>query len=361
LLFGLAIVAAVAIGLGTLWALRDYANPEFVNGTTAAHEIDAAVGNMIAARFPEVGVGSATCPALLNLTAGRTERCALPVAGKTVHVDVSLRDTVRRDAAWRYRFWTAEALFVRRDAERTIAESLARTYGETFDVHCPGAAVRVLARTSEVTCTVQAPDVTRRSIPVRPLGDDGSMFPDELPHVATRWVRSFGSDVATRREGSVVITGRALEQFVRASAGFQAGGEVGRRGLVGTARCPARVVLHEGTHAGCTVRVGAETQKYDVHFEKGLGLRIDTDENVAVVPALRDFAVRYFERPAFTGGKPANVRVNCTGGVVVFVEPGSAVTCVAKVGAKTIPFYFDILDSEGSFKIVADDSYGTTP
>jgi hypothetical protein len=354
----LAIVAAVMIGLGTVWALRDYANPAFANGVTAAHQLDVTVGDMLAARFPEVRVGAATCPALLDLTGHRIGRCTFPVAGTTMQVDVSTPNGARN-----YRFRTVEALFVRSDAERRLAEMLAQRHGETFDVTCPGPAVRVLAHGAPVTCTVQAPDVTRRSIEVRPFGDDGSMMPGELAGIATRRARVFGADVAARREGSVVIAGRAIEQFLRGSAGAQAQGEVGRRGLVRGARCPANIVLHEGTHAGCTVRIANVTQQYDVHFEKGLGLRIDTEKTVAVVPALRDVATRYFQRPTYTGGKPANVHVDCGRDLVVFVEPGSALPCLANVGAKEIGFRVDILDPGGSFVIVAnaEDRSGTAP
>ena len=111
------------------------------------------------------------------------------------------------------------------------------------------------------------------------------------------------------------------------------------------------------------MRIASLTQQYDVHFDKGSGLRFDTEKSVAVVPALRDVATRYFERPTYTGGTPANVHVDCGRDLVVFVEPGSALPCVANVGAKEIGFHVAILDPTGSFTIVpnAEDRSGTVP
>jgi hypothetical protein len=246
-------------------------------------------------------------------------------------------------------FTDVDALFVTRDAERTIGRRLEATYGERFAVRCPGAAVRIVPRLTPVSCDVEAPDVTRRELMVTPSGDRRTVRSDELAGVTTREARILGAAVAARREGSVTVAGPALERYLRGSAAALDRGEVGRRGLVGAAHCPPRVVLHEGTHARCTVAVADVTLRYDVHFEKGLGLMADRDMSVAVIPALRDFALRYFQRRRLDAHIPYKVDVNCGTGAVVVEEPGSTLRCHAEVGGTPFYFAFRFLDAEGGF------------
>jgi hypothetical protein len=338
-----AVVAAVLVSLGALWALRDYARPAFVNGSVMAHQADIMVGDMIAARFPGVRVGAARCPPLLDLTGERSARCTVPVGGDELAVDVA----IRRDRHG-VDFSDVDALFVTRDGERTIARKLEAMHGERFAVRCPGAAVRVVRRATRVSCDVEAPDVTRREVMVAPYGDRGTVHLDELAGVTTREVRILGAAVA-RREGGVTVAGPALERYLRGSAAALDGGEVGRRGLVGAAHCPPRVALHEGTHARCTVAVADITLRYDVHFEKGLGLRTDLDTSVVVVPALREFALRYFHHRRLAAHIPYRVDVNCGTVPVIVEEPGSTLRCHADVGGEPFYFAFRFLDAEGGF------------
>jgi hypothetical protein len=118
---------------------------------------------------------------------------------------------------------------------------------------------------------------------------------------------------------------------------------------VGAAHCPPRVALREGTHASCTVAVANMKLRYDVHFEKGLGLRADLDSSVAVIPALREFALRYFQRRRLDAHIPYRVDVNCGPVATVVVEPGSTLRCRADVGGEPFSFAFRILDAEGGF------------
>ena len=342
-----AIVTAVLIACGTLWALREYATPLFVNGPETADRIDQEVGDLIAARFPAAAVGAAHCPPFLDLTGHRTAECTLPVSGAELHLVID-SDFVRRIAPAP---GTTDALFVAPDAERTLAAQLTQRFGERFEVRCPGPEVRVISRAPAI-CSVEAPDLARRGIEVTAYGYAGAVYAEPLRGLSTRAERIFGRDVAERTEGSVVIAGSALERYVQGDASADERGEPGRRGLVGRARCPSRIVLREGSHATCTVRVGGLPLRYDVHFEKGLGLRVDTPRNIMVVAALREIAVRYFERPHFTGGKPTLSHVDCGRAAVVLVEPGSSVPCTAKVGADTYSFVFQIDDATGGFRIL---------
>ena len=345
-----AIVAAVLIGLGALSSLADYARPVFVNGSATASQIDDVMGSMIAARFPDVAVGRAHCPVVLNLTGKRTALCGLPVAAGEMRVRIAIPN----EGGYPPPFQNLDALFVTREAERTIAARFAEQYGEPFDVRCPGAAVRVVADHTSVTCSIEAPDVLRRGVDVGVSGQDGDVRVPDLASVPTRAARVFGREIAEQKEGSVAIPGRAMESYVLGSASADAGGAVGRRGLTGAAHCPPHIVLYEGGLTTCTVRVGGLVLTYDVHFEKGPGLYVQARKQIEVVALLRDIATRYFERPQYTGGKPLAAYVDCGAARVAFVEPGSSVPCTAKVGNDTHSFTFEISDAEGHFSIVDD-------
>jgi hypothetical protein len=341
-----AVLAAVLLGVGALWALRDYAQPMFVNGDAMAHHADIMVGDMIAARFPGLGVGPARCPKLLDLTGGRSAQCEILIAGNELSVGVAMRPD-RRDVVFSH----VDSLFVTSDAERTIRRELEAMYGERFDVRCPGAAVRILPRETPVSCHVEAPDVPDRQLNVTPYGERGAVQFEELAGVATREARILGAAVAAQREGGVTVEGRALERYVRGSAAALDHGEVSRRGLLGAAHCPPRVVLREGAHARCTVAVADVTLRYDVHFEKGLGLRADRDISVAVVPALHEFALRYFQRRRVDAHIPYRVDVNCGTVTAVVEEPGSTLRCHADVGGEPFYFAFRFLDADGGFTL----------
>ena len=341
-----AVLTAVVVSFGALWVLRDYAVPFFVNGNTIARQVDGGVGDLIAARFPELQVGAARCPRLLDLTGGRTARCAIPIAGDELPIDVALRSD-RRDID----FNDVDELFVRRAGERAIASKLEEQHGVPFAVRCPGAAVRVLHRPASVTCDVEAPGVSRRDVPATPYAYGGDVQTSPLAGVASRAARVLGTAVADRREGSVAIAGPVLERYLRGSAAFLSHGEVGRRGLLGAAHCPPRVVLHEGTHVSCTVVIADVTLPYDVHFEKGLGLRTDRANSVAVIAPLREVAMRYFRRRSSSIGAPAHLDINCGTVPVIVEEPGSTLRCYADEGVDAFHFTFRFTDAEGDFTI----------
>ncbi len=343
------VLSAAIIAIGAFVVVREYAVPVFANGQVVAHGIDAEAGDLIAARFAGVPVGAARCPLILNLTGQRRGRCAIPIGATELRIDAAF-DLEHRNIAFEH----VDALFVTSDAERTIADQLAGEYGERFAVRCPGPAVRVVPPQTPVVCSIEAPDVMRRGVEVTPAGYAGEVRVEPLLGVATRAFRTFGSAIE-QREGSIFIAGPALEQYVAADTALQSRGEVGRRGLVGGVRCPAHVALREGAHVSCTVRIAGESERYDVHFEKGVGLRIDADKTVEVVPALAEIARRYFERPRYTGGRPLHAKIECDSGTVAFVEPGTQLPCTATVGAKTIDFAFQITDADGDFTIVSSD------
>lgn len=350
MLWAALVVAGLLIACGAIFLLRDYTSPVFVNGSETAARINSQLGDTIAARFPGVTVGTARCPVVLNLTAKRTDHCVLPVGDGELRVGVTLPDRVLVFPMLR----SVDSLFVAQDAERAVRAQLAERYGEPFAVRCPGPDVRIVAGGASVTCSIEADDVPRRGVEVHVSGVGGDVWTEKLPGVATRAARTFGPVVASRTAGGVAVSGRAMERFVRDTAAAAAHGEVGRRGLVGVAHCPPRIVLREGGRTKCTLWVGGLPLRYDVHFEKGPGLFVQADQTIEPLAWLREIATRYFERPNYTGGKPLQARVACGVEKVAFVEPGSTVPCTANVGADKISFTFEIESAQGDFTIVAD-------
>ncbi len=345
-LFVALLVIVGIIELSVWTSIRAYASPYVVGGSEIAQLIDSEVGDMIAARFPAAAVGAAECPNLLDLTERRSARCTVPVSGSLLRIDV-LR-------AWdgrRADFQAVDGLVVLPDAQRAVADDLAYAYGETFNVRCLGPAVRVLPPKTTFICSIEAPDVMRRNLEVSASGYNGDVFPFELDGVAQRQVRILGREVSEQREGGITVDGRALERYVLGSAAIEARGEVRRRGLLGAARCPRRVALKGLEHATCTVRVGGRTLRYDVRFDEGRGLVIDTQQAVEVMPVLRDIAAAYFERSRRTGGKPLRAQIDCGTELVLLVEPGTSLPCTAKVGDESFPFAFQIADPQGGFTI----------
>jgi hypothetical protein len=349
-LFTALIVIAVIIELSVFSSLRDYASPYVVDGRSAAQRIDSEVGDVLAARYPAVAVGSTQCPFLLDLTGRRTAQCTIPVS------DLALRVEVMRPRFAPFRnvdLRPLDALVVIPDAQLEVATVLAHTYGETFDVRCPGPAIRVLTVEAPFTCSVEAPDLPRRNLDVRVIGALDHALPGVLEGVARREVRVFGREVTERERGGVVLKGATLERYVRGDAAFEARGEVGRRNLLGPAHCPPRVVLRDVEHAICSVRVGDRTQRYEARFDQGRGLVVETQQSVVVMAVLRDFATAYFERSAHAGGRPPRARVDCGTSIVALVEPGSSLPCTVQQGDKAFAFVFQIQDPQGGFTIEA--------
>jgi hypothetical protein len=345
-LFVTLLVIVGIVELSVWMSMRPYASPYIVGGHEIALQIDSEVGDMIAARFPAAAVGAAECPNVLDLTERRSARCTVPVSGSPLRIDVRRAYDGRRAD-----FQAVDGLVVLPDAQRAVADDLALLYGEPFDVRCLGPAVRVLAPETPFICSIEAPDLLRRNLEIRAYRNDGAHFVFERVAVTPRAVRILGREVTERREGGVTVDARALERYVLGSAGFEARGEVGRRHLLGSARCPRRVVLKDLEHATCTVLVGGRTQRYDVRFDEGRGLVIDTQQTVEVLPVLRDIATRYFERSRHTGGKPLSAQIDCGTESVALVEPGTSLRCTAKVGDRSFAFAFQIADPQGGFTI----------
>lgn len=346
-LFVALLVIAGVIELSVWTSVRPYASPSIAAGHEIARRIDSEVGDMIAARYPAVTVDAAECPRALDLTGDRTARCTIPVAGSAVRIDVMGSGLGGR----KVHFQALDALVVMPDAQRDVADDLAQAYGETFDVRCPGPAVRVLALETPFICSIEAPDLVRRHLEIRAYQYDGVHVVFGPVGVTPRLERILGRDVTDQREGGVTVEGRALERYVLGSAAFEARGEVGRRRLLGPARCPRRVVLKDLEHATCTVLVGGRPQRYDVRFDEGRGLVIDTQQAVEVIPVLRDFATRYFERSRHTGGQPLRAQIDCGTESVALVEPGTSLPCTAQVGEKTFDFAVKVDDPQGDFTI----------
>ncbi len=344
--FGAFVLAALLAGCGS--ALHDATHPIFLSGKNAQSWIDEEVGAMLAARHPGVRVGHARCPFLLNLIGSHTERCTVPVGTSELRIDVAY--------AGNFGLRDVDALVVKPDAERELKDDLTVEYGVPFTVRCDGPPVRVLPLGGTFGCAIDAPKISARRIDVEVVGRDESLFPHHIKGAESRDTRMLGRAVAERTQGSVDVAGPVMERYLHAIAGGAQHTELVRRGLLGAARCPARIRLSSGSkHAVCTVRAGDRAVRYELRFDQGRGLVMEAQQ-IAVMPALRELAQRYYEYRFSTDGKHVAVRVNCGSHPVVVVEPGATLPChIWDRDDGTLPIAIQFRDRGGVVSFVDDD------
>jgi hypothetical protein len=343
--FGAFILAAALVGCGS--TLHDATHPVFLSGDDARTWIDEEAGTMLAARHPGVTIGNARCPYLLNLTGRHTERCTIPIGKDEFRIDVARSET--------FELRDVDALVVKRDAERELTDDLTLEYGVPFTVRCDGPPVRVVPIRTDFSCAIDAPDIFADRIDVEAIGRDDRLIPHHLKSGDSREARMLGRDVTEKTEGGVTIAGPVVERYLHEITGGILHAELVRRGLLGAAHCPPRLVLSsDSKHATCTVRAGDRSVRYDLRFDKGRGLVIDAQQ-VAVIPVLRELAKRYYQRLWSTNGKVAAVGVTCGSHDVVVVEPGTTLPCKAWAGDNKAWFVVKIRDAAGNVSFADDD------
>jgi hypothetical protein len=280
---------------------------------------------MLAVYHPELAVGRAHCPFLLNLTGpGSHARCTVPVGQHTLRIDVV------SDYGSDEKLVDVDSLIVERDAEHDLVADLARRYAEPFTVHCEGDPVRIVPAREAAECTATGPDGLRKTLSAWHRGYTGSLGAGSLAGAETLVERTLGRDAAERRYGGLTLNGRDVERYLAASAGDAERDDLLRRGLLRTPHCPPRLSLHDSTHVFCFVPVGEKTVRYDLRFDQGRGLQIDAKGSAFAVAALNELGTRYFERSMRNGGAPQKVIVDCGPARVVVLEPGDDVRCVLR-------------------------------
>ena len=319
-----AVAFALAAALAGCNAVHDLTHPAFVSGKQAQAWVDAEAGAMIAARHPGLRVGHAQCPYLLNVSGTRTARCTIPVGDAQLRIDVEHSPT-----------WTlsdVDAVVVKREANREVAEHLTERYGMPFTARCDGPEVQVIPVGGSVVCAVDAPVALYvNRIKVHVLGRDGPLEPAEIPSAGSRVERLLGRDVAEKRSGGITVAGPRVERYLRAIAGGIHHAELVQRRLIGAAHCPRTIVLGGSAHASCTVQAGDVPIRYDLRFDEGRGLVVE-EPTIVVAPELREIAERYFAAWLKATGKRGNVALDCGAHPVVVVDPGSVVPCTGQIG-----------------------------
>jgi hypothetical protein len=302
-------------------SLKDALHPHFLGGKDAEAWIDRRVGNMLAVYHPELAIGRAHCPFLLNLTGPHSQaRCTLRVEQGTLRIDVVSDNGVSE------RLRDVDSLV----AERDLAADLARSYTEPYTVHCEGDPVHVVPAGEAVDCTATGSDGLRKTLRAWPRGYTGSLAAGGLDGAETVAERTLGRDVVERRHGGVTLNGRDVERYLAASAAGAEREDLLRRGLLRRPYCPPSVSLHGTTHDFCYVPVGEKTLRYDLRFDEGRGLVIKTDATALPVAALDEMAARYFERVFRDDGTPQKVVVDCGRAQVLVLEAGAHVPCVLR-------------------------------
>jgi hypothetical protein len=327
-------------------ALRDATHPHFLNGNDAARWIDRNYGDVIAAARPEITVGPASCPLLLNLTgAGSSGRCTIPVASRKLRVDFVSPDGVHETLR------DVDVLIVERVVERDLADQLWLLYAIPFTVRCEGDAVRLVPAEAPLACTATGPDGLRKVLEAQPTRT-GSALATELPGYESALSVFLGRDVAERREGGVALAGRTIERYLEARAGERTHAELARRGLLGSAHCPRRVVVRGSSHAACTVAVGGNSLRYDIRFDDGRGLVIADDRVAVPLAFLDEFGTRIFKRQLHANGSREAVVVQCGTGSVALVEPGSRIPCTVRTFHDSSRFDALVLDAAADVRFV---------
>lgn len=364
----LAIASLLALGLT---ACGDALHPVMLSGEDAQQLVDIEAGRMLAARHPGIAVGPARCPFLLNLTGGRREECTIPVAGKTMRVNV-----VRHEAGGggleivSYAVRDVDALVVKSDAERRVASQLGERYGVPFTVRCDGPPVRVIPINEKFECRIDAPTIYADRDAVKAVDRDGDVVADSLPSGDTALVRFLGREIAERKNGGVDFPGERLERYLRATAGSPSQHEelVARR-LIRSVRCPKRVVLGGLKRVTCAERLAGTEVKAGVRFDEGRGLVVEQPA-VVVVKALQEISQRYYEDRMRAAHRKPTSRVHCdvsdeSGAVqraareVAVVEPGDEVLCETVSGRWYVSTSFLAPDDNGA--IEAHGSAWTPP
>jgi hypothetical protein len=341
--FAALVLAAALAGCGS--ALHDATHPVFLSGEDGGAWIDQDAGAMLAARHPGVAVGHARCPYLMNLTGGRSAQCTIPVGRAELRIDVRLDPRFHVD--------DVDALVVKRETERQLTDDLTRRYGVRFTVRCDGPPLRVMPVRAQFPCGIDAPGGSTGRVDVAVYDRDGSARAS-LASGDTRQDRMLGRAVTEKTEGGVTLEGPVLARYLHEIVGGAQHGELVRRGLLGAARCPARVTLPPGgNHATCTVRAGDVDVRFDLRFDRGSGLQIE-QQQIAIVPALREVAQRYYGH-ALPSKKAAELVVNCGPHRTVVVEPGASLRCELGTGDGKTTFAVKILDASGHFSFEDED------
>ena len=353
-----ALVFVIGLAACARGPLHDALHPRFLSGNDAADRIDVRIGGMIVAHHPSVTVGRAKCPYLINLSGNAVGHCTLPVTGGALRIDVervpfqsAALDT--RPIVGRNAWVTArDAVIVRDDAERQIADDLEDTYGVLFAVRCQGPAIHIVPQLSAIRCALIYAGRNRGFARVRIDGDTLSpQGPPGLPTLEKVFAR-YGT--AQRRDG-VILDGGTMERYVRAVAGDKMHAALARRGLIHAAHCPARIVLKERGHAECTVIIGTHAVRYGMTYGRAHGLDIGTNSMVEIVPDIRGLSERYYAHvlplidPAASRAG-ARVHSDCGRDVitVVEVEDGAGtIPCTLHINKETLPFQVEVDDDSG--------------
>jgi hypothetical protein len=253
-----------------------------------------------------------------------------------------------------------DTVFVRHEAERFIATHL-ETPRHHYAANCGGPPVRVVPIGTSFPCAISGGAPGIRFLRVAIVNGYGDLFMDGPGWPKWRATpgaeRLLGPGVAAKTEGGVVIAGPLMERYLRATAGGITHPELARRKLIGAAHCPPRIALTPGVHATCRVQLGASSLSYDLRFDQGRGLVVDTDPVVEIVPDLRDFSERYFMHaipvidPALAAG--SRVRIDCGPSDVALLTPGEAMPCTAYAGKDIFPFAVKLLDQSGNVAVIA--------
>lgn len=322
-----ALAIVLAWALGGCGTIRDAMHPVFLSGEDARKQIESEVSPMIAARHPGIVPGTPRCPYLLNLTAGRTDVCVLPIRSRAMRVGI-------QELATMFLNQDVDALVERPDAERQIADALETQYGTSFTVRCDGDTLRIIPVGEVLECRVRGDRNPAGRVKATVRDRDGTLDVARLPNALTEAVRVLGRDAAEHRHARLVLSAPPVERYIAAIVGGERRhAELARRGLIGRAQCPPRMTLAGRKTATCTVQIGARTLRFTVRLDTLRRLAIEPAQQVVVVPQLREVVERYYAFRDRSKRKAPRARVDCGKPSVALVDDDDEIVpCLVRRG-----------------------------
>ncbi|HEY4438928.1 MAG TPA: hypothetical protein VGN14_00645 [Candidatus Elarobacter sp.] len=305
--------------------------------------MDHEIGDAIAASYPQLDVGRAQCPFLLNLSWGRQEDCTIAVDGLPLHVTVFAGQHFAE-------FKRVDAVFVAQAEETKERRRLRRQYDAEVSVRCDGAPVRLIRAPAE--CSVIGRDGAPRSVAIAPPGLPG--YPaggTEIDGMPTLEERFFGAGVAAQRTGSATLRGSDVERYIGATLHLLPDGAA--REVADAIRCPPRMTVRDGTSASCAVVFGSTTLPYSVRFEEGRGVFVEPEHAAYDLAALAGTVHRMVERRAARLKISVASTITCGNGNVLVFDPGAQVRCLRQITGLRAPdvLLVRFLDEGGTLSV----------
>lgn len=319
--FGLALALVACTGHTRTGTVGDD-----VPGSDVARTIDIKIVPTLQT-LPGVAVGHAACPDRLDISAGKTQYCTLPVGEALVRIAVA-----KRRANEPYFVKQADTLLDMRDIERRERALLAEDYDLRAGVRCGPPRIRIAVAGATITCAL-----TGRALPVHRVAVDvvdaeGHILMLKPNGLLSAPIAPLMPYLKTHQAGSsVVMPGDILARSIPKVI-HQGGIPTDDHLPLGAATCPATVDL-TGTRRGlCRQRVAGHEVRVAVWIDR-TGLRFEPLDYAISAKSVADAAVDVYRKQLAATGTPAMIAVDCGPERIVVADRSHGIPCTVTFGA----------------------------